>query len=486
MHNLRKTFLDEMNALGTNPRYCKIVALSNGNMRGIGQTRYWDGQPRVAGDRLLELHTRAYVRILGQQFNLAGGDVVMNTDPNGIGNLGSFNCGTYWFKIRLKWWGVKVKTGFYLFAAKIWDGDMRPTSTSAGGLMDFNYVINNTLLSRPNMTYAGSGNWPAVNPHRLGVSTSVNTDGFHWSFIPTNSALMTGPTMNINYDGISSTTLINSVLRFDVNIGIPGNERLDTNQLSVSQFYRNIYLWNRYHTNMRNDTLQNNGIYQFHPSSLYNGVSYLRPSYMLNREIGNDSIVLENRTLPWESTLSINLKISVNKRSLFYTYPSVSNSLFRRPSVWSKENPYIITQTGKANLRTNPVQNINYVAPYSGIYTQSTYSAPPCISNYYKGYKQSPINNDLENRDNNIMELFPNPTFTKQVVLQFSPIEKGILDIKLYDLQGKLVFQTFKEINALNMQYTIPLQMPTYLNAGMYIVSARLNSKTFINKLNIQ
>jgi hypothetical protein len=158
MHDLRKTLLDERNALGKNPKFCKIVALSNGNMLGKGQTRYWDGQPRVAGDRLLELHTRAYVRILGQQFNLLGSDIVMNTDPNGIGNLGSFNCGSYWFKIRLKWWGIKVKTGFYSLAAKIWDGDMRPISTSAGGVMDYTDIIDSALLIRPNMVYAGSGN----------------------------------------------------------------------------------------------------------------------------------------------------------------------------------------------------------------------------------------------------------------------------------------------------------------------------------------
>jgi pimeloyl-ACP methyl ester carboxylesterase len=486
MHNLRKTFLDEMNALGTNPRYCKIVALSNGNMRGIGQTRYWDGQPRVAGDRLLELHTRAYVRILGQQFNLAGGDVVMNTDPNGIGNLGSLNYGTWWFKIRLKWWGLRVKTGFYSLAGKIWDGDMRPISTSAGGLMDFNYVVENALLSRPNMSYAGSGNWPVNNPNKIGVSTSVNTDGFHWSFIPTNSGLMTGPTMNIAYDNVTPSNLINNILRFDVNIGIPGNQQKNPPQFAQYNFKYNSEIWNRYHLNMRNDTLQNNGVYLFHPSSIYNNVSYQRPSYMLNREIGNDSIVLENRTLPWESTLSINLKISVNKRSLYYTYPSISNPLFSRPSVWSKENPYTITQTGKANLRTNPVQNINYVAPYSGIYTQSTYSALPCISNYYIGFKQLPNNNAVDNINTNTMELFPNPTFTKQVVLQFIPVEMGILDIKLYDLQVKQVYQVFKEINSLNMKYIIPLQLPTYLNTGLYIVSSRLNNKTFINKLNIQ
>jgi hypothetical protein len=297
---------------------------------------------------------------------------------------------------------------------------------------------------------------------------------------------MTGPTMNINYDGISSTTLINSVLTFDLNIGIPGNQKKYLAQTSENSFYKNPEIWNRDHLNLRNDTLQNNGVYQFHPSSLYNGVSYLRPSYMLNREIGNDSIVLENRTLPWESTLSINIKISVNKRSLFYTYPSVSNPLYSRPSVWSKENPYTITQTGKANLRTNPIQNINYVAPYSGIYTQSTYSAPPCISNYYIGFKQSPINSAIEKVDNGTMELFPNPTFTKQIVLQFTPENIGNIDIKLYDLQGRIVYQTYKEINSFSMQYTIPLQLPEYLNSGMYIVACKFNNKTFINKLNIQ
>jgi hypothetical protein len=297
---------------------------------------------------------------------------------------------------------------------------------------------------------------------------------------------MTGPTMNIAYDNVTPSNLINNILRFDVNIGIPGNQRKDNPTNIFSLFYKNIDIWNREHLNMRNDTLQNNGTYLFHPSSLYNGISYLRPSYMLNREIGNDSIVLENRTLPWESTLSINLKITVNKRSLYYTYPSLSNPLYRRPSVWSKENPYTITQNGKANLRTNPVQNINYFAPFTGLFTQSTYSALPCINNYYFGYKQSPINSEIEKADNSTMELFPNPTFTKQVVLQFTPIETGMLDIKLFDLQGKIVFQVAKEINSLNSKYTIPLQLPTYLNAGLYIVSSRLNNNTFINKLNIQ
>jgi hypothetical protein len=297
---------------------------------------------------------------------------------------------------------------------------------------------------------------------------------------------MTGPTMNINYDGISSTTLINSVLTFDVNMGIPGNESLNNNTPTTNQllFQRNISLWNRDHLNLRNDTLKNNntGTYFQHPVATIPTTS-IRFSYMLNREIGNDSIHLENRTLPWVSTLSINRKIVVNERSLYYTYPSVSNPLYSRPSVWSKENPYIITNTGKANLRTNPFLNINYTPPYTGIYTQSTFTSPPCTNNYNK---QLELETLPEKETSNVMTLFPNPTFTKQIVLQFVPNSIGNLEVRVYDLQGRIVYQTYKEINTINLQYTLPIQLPTYLNAGMYIVSSRLNNNNFINKLNIQ
>ena len=476
---MRFDFETELHNMGDNPRFCKIVALSNGNMAGIGQTRYWDGLPRTAGDRLLDIKTRTYVRILGHQFNFFGSDLEMNTDPLGVGTLAKINAGTWWFKIKLKLFGLKVKTGFITIINKDWEADMNGTSTSAGGSLEFTGMLEVPLLI--NKQYNQNGNWQSLGVNRFGTNTDVGTDGFHWSFVPTNSGFKFGNVLNNNYDNMNVSSMLANE-PFDVICGIPGQSQFHTPQdLVQEQFWFNFEIGNRQHLTIRNDSLYNNFVPEFH-NTCPNGT--IRPIYMLNREIGNDSIVLENRILPWEMTLSIYNQIDVNKRSLYYTYPSIAFPQFTRESVWSKENPYYITSNGKANFKTNPVMNINYYPPITGTFTEDTFSVVTCCENYFSFKKSNPKINTISTSSENIV-LFPNPTNNYHVSLRFTPKSKGNCMIQIFDIMGRLCFVTNREINDANIVHSLSLQLPNSLRQGAYIVKTTLNDKTFINKLKI-
>lgn len=482
-HSKRNSFVQDQNNMGRHPKYCKLVAESNGNMMGFGQTRYWDGQPRSDGDHLLQAKNTVYGTILGHKFNLAGVNMEMKTDPNGNGNIGKLSFGTWSIKIKLKWWGIKIYTGFNSICNKDWDANMIPASTSSGGMLDYNYAIDDIFLSPK--TYQGSGEWTTNGTNKWGKDEYVETDGFHWCFVPTSSAFDYGVILNNPFDALNINTVFTG-LPFHVFYGTPGSTQrtITSNPL---YFGINPYVRNNHHIDIRNDSLIEHipsphwMEYPFNCPAI--GGNMIRKIHLLNREVGDNEIYLENRYLPWDASCSIPNAITVNKMSQFYKYPNYAANPNTVESIYSKELPFIIGPSGLASEEFNTNTGIvNYYAPFSGPYTTPIYNFQECCENFYKQQSHSGI---VTNVPDNGMTIFPNPT-TRDFVMSFIPNNTGELHYQIIDITGKVVYENHATVNRKKYNYFLPVQLPFSLPLGQYILSAIFNTQVFSNKIIIK
>lgn len=490
-HNQRDNFIQDQQAMGDHPQFCKLVAASNGNMMDFGQTRYWDGQPRVAGDLLLRNQALTHGTILGQQFNFAGANLELHTDPDGNGNLAKLSFGTWFVKIKLKWWGIKFYTGFNSLCNKDWDGQMMPTSTSAGGMLDYNWVLEGGILA--NREYQGGGNYETISPQNWGTNSFTSTDGFHWNFVPVSSAFDNGVLLDAAYDNINLSQVFN-MLPFHVFYGRPGN-LMSAQPYSGNiwqLFQNNVTIRNDDHTDIRNDTLRDfvnlpAPFWKWYPSPCpIGGANMQRVVRMLNREMGDNEISLENRFLPWTATCSMNDAIRVNIKNENYEYPNTPTTVNTLPSVYSQDQPYIIGPNGFNSFFTTN-GGMTYLPPFSGPYSEPIYTFQPCCENYglpKTSITQPPSINFLTSNMNE-MVIFPNPT-TNDFVMKFVPINTGQLNYKITDMLGKVIYQNTEEIKSKTTNYFLPIQLPLTLASGQYLLQASLNEQFFSNKLIIQ
>lgn len=468
-HNLRDDLVNEFTSMGEKPQFCKVVASSNGNMAGFGQTRYWDGAPRVAGDRLLHARSEVFVRFLGQRLPIIGFDIRMNTDPNGIGNLGSLNYGTWAIKLKLKWFGIKIYTDYNSLCNKDWHGNMQGISTSSGGLEEFNTIIETNILN--DLPYTGQGTWEEVNNNSL---TRVRTDGFGWCFIPTASALHFGPGLNLDFDGMSINNLLNNE-PFDVVYGIVGNDQnAPQPTANVQNFNINTFIRNRGHLNVRNDALidlANSATYFYNIANIADCDE--PPIRMVNREIGDDEIRLENREVPWDASLSIVKNIYVNEKNKFYAYASGTDPQFYLGSIYSKENPFIISSginTYTLSVNGNP-SDIIYYPPITGASDIGSYAVLPCCSNYLK----QPLLMELKSDD---VMIFPNPVSNHKINIVMLQSNDGKLEVTLSDILGKNIIKTELLQQSPNAYC---LQLNDYTKEGLYILKIRVGTNKFFN-----
>lgn len=202
---------------------------------------------------------------------------------------------------------------------------------------------------------------------------------------------------------------------------------------------------------------------------------------MLNKEIGDNELYLNNRTLACQASFLVSDNIQVNVNNPNYNYGSGFNSGNELKSVYSKENPFVIEPSALAILVTN-TGNVNYQPPFTGPYsTPIVNSLLYCCDNYYL-FKQQDNNGDKEIKDvltENEMTLFPNPT-TGQLVVRFtSHSEDDLLIIKVYDLTGRMVWADKHEVkSSINSFYFYPLQLPNSLTLGNYIMQITYNNTT--------
>ncbi|MEO6833315.1 MAG: hypothetical protein ABI169_14005, partial [Chitinophagaceae bacterium] len=135
----RMNFVNDLLAIGNYPQFCKKVALSNGSAEGHNQIRSWDNQARVQNDTILALNAEIYLRILGIRILGSTHTLTMNTAPLGTNHLFRATAGVSHWKIKLKWFGLKLVWGTTYYVNIDKSGiNMQPIDVSAGS-----YVVSN-------------------------------------------------------------------------------------------------------------------------------------------------------------------------------------------------------------------------------------------------------------------------------------------------------------------------------------------------------
>jgi pimeloyl-ACP methyl ester carboxylesterase len=490
MHNKRKDLLDELHNKGDYPKHTKLMAISNGNMMGFNQTRLWDGEPRLDGDTLLKINARTTVRILGTRFNYSGLDLRLNGDPNGQGNLGGINFGTFWVKFKIKFFGIKTYTGFNSLCNLDWDANMRPVTNRAGGVWDLyaNYIggIGSTLLNG-NLTYNGLGVWENINNENIfGTSMRVKTDGLHYNFVPVTSALDFGNALSTPFDQ-RPTSFITSQSPFDVSMGWQGDSLMGTPIIQQAFLRDNIQLRNRLHTDFRNDTLFTTQLNKNPVNAiLYNrqcigsGTNNDEAIRVINREIGDDEIYVENRIQPWKGAYSVSDNIHVNAHSPYYSYPNQANTITTLRSVWSKDKPYQIVGNGFGVFNLN-IGALNYNPPFTGLYGQVISGLGVCCNTYKSSLPQT----IRKPKTTPLMHVYPNPT-NGLLFLEIKNNNYLYVDYEITDISGRVIYKN----KVSNLQETgvlkIPVQLPKNLTSGLYLLHIRNNDYSQTFKINLR
>lgn len=457
------------------PQFCKVVLMSNGALNGNGQTNYYTDAQRTANDRLLHFNAELYGRVLWIKVPLFGGVLKLNTNPSGNGKVLQANAGKYGIRIKLKWFGIRIHIGYnslfqeedyantlpYCTASGGFEGEPELVSGSVGGS---HYNLSNKWLFNffsYNFYKDGEGCVGLQSHVGLNGYFSANfdfemcSDGFHFNFVPTQSALDYGslgstPALGFNIEqNHSITTKLGNINEaVDIIIGYPGGSGYSP-QL------------NRQHLNYRNDPIRNitglNTTLTQPPSAFENTYfSCLNITHefdrvrrgFLNLEIGDEELYLENSNLPWEATYVSEYDMHVNDRNPHYEYPNQPYTGFPMLNgVYSRENDFIIENSGFSHFvydATNtPGIGFNFTNP-NGNFDETNQPIDVCCVDYApnaRGINIKPPLPDLTKNtiSTSYLNVFPNPNTGHRVILKYRFKEKGAVVISLYSSSGKLL-----------------------------------------------
>jgi hypothetical protein len=482
-HQNRKDLLSEFKSLGDYPKECKIVAMSNGNLKGIGQTRYWDGALRQPGDRLLDLHTNLYISVLRNKIKILGADIELKTDPQGFGNTSSLDIGYYLLSLRLKVFGFKITFSYFPFVSTAWYADMNGRSTAAGGILELNDEVIRPARELLKMDYLGGGNWSSDNSNWLGRDYEMGSDGFHWNFIPVSSALnYSSNPNNLALDLMPPPSFLNKKdIVFDIVYGHNFSRKtLNTDSIPT---INNASLYNLFHTQVINDTLLDKSVSppidRFYDLECDEGVVPKLPIKMLNREIGDNIIYLNNNRLKYRASFTFSESIFVNFDNPSYNYRNYS-PVDALESVYSYDYPYIIDNSGSAEFYSN-TSSLNYSPPYSGAFLNLQKDIFDCCTEYSKSLIDHNFSDYIYSTTPKF-KIYPNPA-NEYTILNIKNINQGTLLLSLFDLSGKLILNEEHLITDNFEDINVPINLNHNLKQGIYIFRIINNSEIHNIKL---
>jgi hypothetical protein len=445
-HNDRTDFVADLQEIGNYPRYCKLMALSNGSITSAKQRQdYYPFNARVANDVLLDLEGETYTRILGIKFSTYSLALIANSNPDGNGRLIKANADKWKFRIKLFWVGVQIyRTPVQVLNTEIVAANTKPWCTEAGGNIQVASSIPNTrsgdlvpflLGLRWDIKNNGNGNYAIKVGLGFPWLVQNNADftfysnGLGFGFIPTASALDWG---NLNTNTPNSPDIVDEPwpnkmnnTPFDV-IASPGV--------------------NAGHLRVNNSTFGD----RRNPIEL---VNCRLDALVLNREIGDEFLYLNNRILPWQSRFESELDIIVNEGSNnpHYFYDGINPVQFVTTGrFYSKQNPFIVSAA-------NPVTNssffvdfrsetsLTYIPPYAPSSIQVNYLQEDvwiCCKDASE-YKQSPFEESSNSEE--LLRIYPNP-FTSEFQAEILVKHSGNYQIVLLNASGKVLSKENVEI----------------------------------------
>lgn len=469
-HPDKTAFDAALAGLGNYPQYCKIFAMANGSMQGHGQTRVYDTAQRVPNDYLLDYGSDLYMRAFANNFKILGTNFELHTTPNGSGTIAKINRDFYApvIKIQLtkkyRWpWPPKIHfkfsiTSHYVSSIGITHSgtNMKPYDVIPGSVTDMNQIlikkhtnsspsfISSSLffgLKDPNYD-TNTHTWSLKNDGYVGnfgssLSASLYTDGMHYCFIPTFSALDYSLPSNDYWHNITNNSANTNVNRtpFDVITG-----QIREYPLSFP------YYWNEEHLGERNDDLGSwlNGSRSNMSVISYDtcaDINFHQAIHFLNREIGDDSLLVENRTTNWTCIYDAEKYIGINQRSLYYAYPTATGSPYIINGIYSKENSYAIAN-GITHFMAG---NSSIVGPHFSIlspglsstsYDTADIDWTRCCFISASKHSNSLIRGVSEN---NKFVLYPNPVINNELIFAFSGQKDELSQLLIYDVMGRKI-----------------------------------------------
>lgn len=511
-------FYGQLAKMGNYPKYCKLVALSNGALSGNNQVNFYNGNPRVAGDRLFAFSTNLYARILWLRLPILSGALNLYTNPNGTGTFYSAALGNFTIKIKLKFWKIKINNTYSNFYNDNQIAvNVKPYCVSAGGkfysgielpstvaktkgyslsnkwlLNVFDYSFNNDGAGCVSFkTHIGWQGFSSLN-----FDYRLCSDGFEFGFIPLQSALDYGNGLNLplNHD-IRGEAIGTKLPRtpFDLMIGYP-----DANNVNHEE--------NNYHLNYRDEPVYN---ITHHPAincsapatyfsadAASNCNNVIRS--LLCAEIGDEDMYLENMDLNRKADYQAEFDIRVNDRNPYYEYvtqPYVSGGLVKT-GVYSKQKAFqTIGSSGMANFyfdSTNPATGVGFVmnAPLVTNYTQNDVPMLVCMADYATGHKsaQPAASNALSTFKT--FEIYPNPQSGSGsgVTIEGSlRSNQPAVTVSVMDITGRQLISEEIRTGDDHHNFNKTLDLGAYrLLKGVYFVKVQGGKESFVKRLVIQ
>jgi hypothetical protein len=486
---VRSQLEDEFAVLGDYPRFCKLVSLSNGALDGSRQRQYFNtinNNPREPNDYLLRLKSDTYLKILWFKILGANTEFAVRTNPDGTGSV--LKAGISHWKLKLKWFGIKLIWGSTdLVKIEKTAVDVRPYCVSAGSHLQnvenpiagpdsqtspdwakfLGYTIDWTIDDFGNVDFHSSAGGIGFQFFaNINFDFISYSDGFQFGFIPVHSSFdynADNPDdLDFNIQDNNSVADIMSRTPFDVVVTNP--RRLNRNHLVVDNPPLNDY-------------------------ATCSGSDPELRSMLLTREIGDDSLYLENHlTLPRGPMFEAEHAVMVNYRNPYYNYPSVfsDQTLFRPVDnfhyVVSKDKPLTISDQ-PIRLRANNSVNINPADPLIGPYQIWPGYMVVCCQHYTQ-ISARIGGNTIEPQG--LLELYPNPNNGNLMWVKYKFKQNAPVTAVVYNITGQLVGKVdmpFKD-NTLESRFSIDLNKLD-LPSGLYILQMKGGNEIYTKKFSV-
>lgn len=454
-------FFGQLLAMGGYPKKCKLVALSNGSLSGVGQVNPYSASMRLAGDLLLGINLKKSVRIFGKTLPVFNCMANFKTNPNGLGDYLNASLGFYINLPVLSWFKIEFASLYIPLLS--------------------NYSEYSNLISY----CTTSGGYSNITNHEPGDGgffdqSWVHSDGYRFNFVPLQSALDYGqlgvqPALGTDIEGLPIQAKL-AATPYSVIIGNPGHSTFaNTAHLG----FRNPYIYN---SSISVPTGQN--IDQKYYSCTNEGNGYRT---LLGLEIGDEELYLENCSLHWHSGFQAEFDIHVNERNKHYEYPTFMNANFNVPGAYSKEEPFVVMPNAFADFYCNSNNaatgiGLSYSSPHSSNYQLIDGQLTRCCDNFKANRT---INQQTKSTEiiHTKSRLIPNPSSNHEVKLEFGSLFSTNCEVKMVDVLGNSIVSKKISTTEVEQGYLLLNLSMFHLQKGVYFLHLQENSKTELVKL---
>ncbi|MBP6625404.1 MAG: T9SS type A sorting domain-containing protein, partial [Chitinophagaceae bacterium] len=477
-HTFRDQLLDDFTNMGSYPRFCKNVTMVNGSMGGVRQANIFNN-PRPDNDLMLNITGKIELTILGKKLKVFENAIRIYTNPNGNGNVYNSTAGTLNYKIKLKWFGVKIVSTYTNLHNNIKDvKNVLPYCTNAASIFATGVEMRGNLPNKIAFFLAQSFGLISVSPgnyqfsHSVGIpwvgttgfGIDATSNGFSFGFIPTKSAM----------DFTSNSTILNENLipfsnsaldylldnqAFDL---IIGNDTSDNTNFTIFN--------NRDHLHMRNDQIDTFLICN----------NPILGSHIVNREIGDDTIRIDNAILNRNATYESETNTRVNTFDHFmYSYQGALNVPLSR--IYSRHNPfqYEVPNPGSysAKFRSGGSNIISFM---NGTFQHQIVPMANCCIDY--GLRQPIPTPEPTLQTSSYLQVYPNPA-SNRISLSYYFTTKGDIQIRITDITGKSIYKTNVPNAQNNISNTTPIDLfQFHLTPSIYLIEVSNGTERLFSK----